>query len=103
MRFVRFFSRCNIFCRQLPESLKGRSKSSHEWLIRQLKDPYVEKARMENYRFVSTFQYKCHYNSAFCILSSQYLFFTYKILRHDLNLSFCKHVLMGGLSCDLKW
>jgi len=40
---IRFYSK-------LPLSLKGRKKASQEWLIRQFKDPYVEKARMENYR-----------------------------------------------------
>nr|CAD7420998.1 unnamed protein product [Timema poppensis] len=36
--------------KQVPTNLKGRSKSSQEWLSRQLADPYVEKARMSNYR-----------------------------------------------------
>lgn len=37
--------------KELPKNLKGRSKSSQEWLMRQLADPYVEKARMLNYRY----------------------------------------------------
>lgn len=35
-----------------PNNLKGRSSSSQKWLTRQLADPFVEKAKMENYRFV---------------------------------------------------
>lgn len=36
----------------VPKNLKGRSKSSQEWLTRQLADPFVEKAKMQNYRLV---------------------------------------------------
>jgi hypothetical protein len=39
--------------KKVPERLKGRSKSSQDWLIRQMNDPYVSKAKMENYRFVN--------------------------------------------------
>nr|CAD7198712.1 unnamed protein product [Timema douglasi] len=42
--------------KQVPTNLKGRSKSSQEWLSRQLADPYVEKARMSNYRCRSAFK-----------------------------------------------
>jgi hypothetical protein len=35
---------------EIPKDLKGRSKSSQEWLTRQLKDPYIEKAKRLNYR-----------------------------------------------------
>lgn len=34
----------------VPNNLKGRSKSSQEWLTRQLTDPFIEKAKMMNYR-----------------------------------------------------
>lgn len=34
-----------------PTNLKGRSSSSQKWLTRQLADPFVEMAKMENYRF----------------------------------------------------
>lgn len=37
--------------RVVPNNLKGRSKSSQEWLQRQLTDPFVEKAKMQNYRW----------------------------------------------------
>lgn len=33
-----------------PNNLKGKKMSSQQWLVRQLKDPYVEKAKMMNYR-----------------------------------------------------
>lgn len=39
--------------KQVPKDLKGRSKSSQEWLTRQLSDPYLEKAKMLNYRYYS--------------------------------------------------
>ncbi|XP_037948561.1 rRNA methyltransferase 2, mitochondrial-like [Teleopsis dalmanni] len=44
------------FAKQIPRNLKGKSKSSQEWLTRQLSDPYVEKARMLNYRCRSAFK-----------------------------------------------
>ncbi len=34
----------------IPKNLKGKSKSSQEWLLRQLNDPYVKKAQEMNYR-----------------------------------------------------
>lgn len=42
----------------MPKSLKGRSKSSQDWLTRQLNDPYVKLARHENYRARSAFKLK---------------------------------------------
>lgn len=42
--------------KQQPNNLKGKSKSSQDWLTRQLADPYVEKARMLNYRCRSAFK-----------------------------------------------
>lgn len=39
--------------KEVPKNLKGRSKSSQEWLTRQLADPYVEKAKVLNYRYYS--------------------------------------------------
>ncbi|ALC47340.1 CG11447 [Drosophila busckii] len=44
------------YAKQQPRNLKGRSKSSQDWLTRQLADPYVEKARMMNYRCRSAFK-----------------------------------------------
>lgn len=37
--------------KEVPKNLKGRSKSSQEWLTRQLNDTYVEKAKRLNYRY----------------------------------------------------
>ncbi|PSN49184.1 rRNA methyltransferase 2 [Blattella germanica] len=58
--FVKYFKRgFSVSCSQnkeFPTKLKGRSKSSQEWLIRQLADPYVEKAKMMNYRCRSAFK-----------------------------------------------
>lgn len=42
--------------RETPTNLKGRTTSSQMWLRRQLTDPYVEKAKMENYRCRSAFK-----------------------------------------------
>ena len=42
--------------KQIPNNLKGKSKSSQEWLTRQMADPYVEKAKMMNYRCRSAFK-----------------------------------------------
>lgn len=41
---------------KVPTSLKGKTKSSQEWLTRQFKDPYVQKAREMNYRARSAFK-----------------------------------------------
>ena len=34
----------------VPSNLKSRGKSSQDWLTRQLNDPYVKKAKIDNYR-----------------------------------------------------
>jgi len=39
-----------------PTDLKGRTTSAQNWLIRQLKDPYVKRARQESYRCRSAFK-----------------------------------------------
>ncbi|XP_030373821.1 rRNA methyltransferase 2, mitochondrial [Scaptodrosophila lebanonensis] len=44
------------YAKQQPHNLKGKSKSSQDWLTRQLADPYVEKARMLNFRCRSAFK-----------------------------------------------
>ncbi|XP_064089913.1 rRNA methyltransferase 2, mitochondrial-like [Macrobrachium nipponense] len=46
----------STFRKIVPKSLKGRSKSSQDWLTRQLNDPYVKLARYENYRARSAFK-----------------------------------------------
>ncbi|XP_034937216.1 rRNA methyltransferase 2, mitochondrial [Chelonus insularis] len=47
---------CTVLNKEALKSSKSRSASSHRWLTRQLKDPYVEKARQENYRCRSAFK-----------------------------------------------
>lgn len=42
--------------KEIPNNLKGKSSSSQQWLIRQLNDPYVKKARYANYRARSAFK-----------------------------------------------
>jgi len=38
--------------KKVPDiKLKGRSKSSQEWLIRQMTDPYVELTKKNNFRY----------------------------------------------------
>lgn len=34
------------YATKVPTNLKGKSKSSQEWLVRQLSDPYIEKAKV---------------------------------------------------------
>lgn len=42
--------------KEAPHNLKGKKHSSQLWLARQIRDPYVEKARQENYRCRSAFK-----------------------------------------------
>lgn len=44
------------FYSKKPVKLKAKGHSSQEWLRRQMTDPYVEKARMNNYRCRSSFK-----------------------------------------------
>lgn len=53
---VKMISTTYQLSKELPNNLKGRSKSSQEWLVRQLADPYVEKARRLNYRYYYLFK-----------------------------------------------
>lgn len=43
-------------CKEVPKNLKGKKHSSQLWITRQIKDPYVEKAKQENYRCRSAFK-----------------------------------------------
>lgn len=43
-------------CKKVPTNLKGKGSSSTHWMTRQLNDPYVEKAKMMNYRCRSAFK-----------------------------------------------
>lgn len=49
---LRCFSTVGALFKETPNNLKGRKKSSQEWITRQLKDPYVEKSKLENYRYL---------------------------------------------------
>jgi len=39
-----------------PTDLKGRTTAAQNWLIRQLNDPYVKRARQQSYRCRSAFK-----------------------------------------------
>uniref|UniRef100_A0A8D8NXG9 rRNA methyltransferase 2, mitochondrial n=1 Tax=Culex pipiens TaxID=7175 RepID=A0A8D8NXG9_CULPI len=55
--FVRRFHNSSVsFSKVVPTNLKGKKKSSQEWLTRQLNDPFVERAKMANYRCRSAFK-----------------------------------------------
>lgn len=45
-----------LLSKTMPSNLKGKSSSSQRWLVRQMQDPYIEKARRENYRCRSAFK-----------------------------------------------
>lgn len=36
--------------KETPNNLKGKSHSAQRWLTRQLSDPFVQMAKMQNYR-----------------------------------------------------
>ena len=52
----RNFHTCAKLLYQKPKNLKNKKHSSQQWIVRQLKDPYVEKAKQENYRCRSAFK-----------------------------------------------
>lgn len=58
---------CALF-KETPRNLKGKKHSSQLWLTRQMRDPYVEKAKQENYRCRSAFKL-LEINGRFRILS----------------------------------
>jgi 23S rRNA (uridine2552-2'-O)-methyltransferase len=47
---------CRALSKEAPHSLKNKKHSSQLWLKRQLRDPYVELAKQENYRCRSAFK-----------------------------------------------
>ncbi|OXU31080.1 hypothetical protein TSAR_014237 [Trichomalopsis sarcophagae] len=55
-QFLRSFHTFRALLKEKPTNLKGKKHSSQQWLSRQFKDPYVEKARQENYRCRSAFK-----------------------------------------------
>lgn len=50
----RMFHRTSYYLKIIPSGLKD--KSSHAWMTRHLNDPYVKRAKMENYRARSAFK-----------------------------------------------
>ncbi|XP_075230810.1 rRNA methyltransferase 2, mitochondrial-like [Lycorma delicatula] len=50
-----FRSTCSLY-KEVLRTLKGRKTSSQEWLKRQFSDPYIEKAKLANYRCRSAFK-----------------------------------------------
>ncbi|XP_017782090.1 PREDICTED: rRNA methyltransferase 2, mitochondrial [Nicrophorus vespilloides] len=53
----RFFSTGGVHLKQVTfRNLRGKKVSSQQWLARQLTDPYIEKARMMNFRCRSAFK-----------------------------------------------
>jgi len=57
MLLRRFVHKSAHFCKKItPTNIKGKGASSAQWLTRQLSDPYVEKAKMMNYRCRSAFK-----------------------------------------------
>ncbi|GJQ72355.1 hypothetical protein Trydic_g3441 [Trypoxylus dichotomus] len=55
-RLHRLIHTCCILQKKIPSNLKGKGVSSQQWLVRQLNDPYVEKAKLLNYRCRSAFK-----------------------------------------------
>ncbi|EFN64935.1 Putative ribosomal RNA methyltransferase CG11447 [Camponotus floridanus] len=49
------YTNCMLL-KETPRNLKGKKHSSQLWLMRQIRDPYVEKAKQENYRCRSAFK-----------------------------------------------
>ncbi|XP_045122027.1 rRNA methyltransferase 2, mitochondrial-like isoform X2 [Portunus trituberculatus] len=50
-----FCTSCAV-CKTVPKNLRGRNKSSQDWLTRQLNDPYVKLAKQHQYRARSAFK-----------------------------------------------
>ncbi|XP_077980590.1 rRNA methyltransferase 2, mitochondrial-like [Glandiceps talaboti] len=53
---VRGFHNSHHLAKKVPRNLKGRSKSSQEWIARQLNDPYVKLTQFQNYRARSAYK-----------------------------------------------
>lgn len=53
---IRQLHTCSTLCREVARNLKGKKHSSQLWLTRQIRDPYVEMARKENYRCRSAYK-----------------------------------------------
>lgn len=46
---MNFLRTVRAYATKAPTNLKGKSKSSQEWITRQLTDPYIEKAKVRNF------------------------------------------------------
>lgn len=68
IRATRSVHTCRTLLKETPQNLKGKKHSSQLWLMRQLRDPYVEKAKQEHYRCRSAFKL-LEINERFKILS----------------------------------
>lgn len=66
--FSRSVHTCRSLLKEQPRNLKSKKHSSQMWLMRQMRDPYVEKARQEKYRCRSAFKL-LEINERFRILS----------------------------------
>lgn len=53
---IRRIHTCLSLLREQPTNLKNKKHSSQQWLQRQFADPYVQKAKQENYRCRSAFK-----------------------------------------------
>lgn len=53
---LRYISTFSTLSKESSINLKGKKGSSRDWLTRQMKDPYVEKAKLNNYRCRSAFK-----------------------------------------------
>lgn len=53
---IRRFHAGDALQRETARNLKGKTHSSQLWITRQIRDPYVEKARREHYRCRSAFK-----------------------------------------------
>lgn len=46
-----FYTNCAAFSKKIPKNAK--SHSSHQWLSRQMSDPFVVLAKTKNYRYMA--------------------------------------------------
>lgn len=53
---ARIVHTCCTLLKETPRNLKGKKHDSQLWLMRQMRDPYVEKAKQGNYRCRSAFK-----------------------------------------------
>lgn len=56
IRVNHFHRLCSKLQKEIPQNLKGKSKSSQDWLTRHINDPFVKKSRFDNYRARSAYK-----------------------------------------------